>query len=227
VVPPDAAPSSPDAAPAPADAAPLNPPGTVYFVVGNVPPSAADDALARRLQSRQLQVMLIDDDRLLTVDTTGAALILVSTSAVSTKVGARFRDVPQPVMLSESLLYDDMGMVNARVSDNRGTQSTVTSLHIDDPSSPLAAGQSGVVQALSMPTGATWGQPSSAAVAVASIADQPSLVAIFSYEKGAQMPELVAPARRVGFFLSLDSASYLTANGQALFDAAVDWAMGR
>jgi hypothetical protein len=30
----------------------------------------------------------------------------------------------------------------------------------------------------------------------------------------------------VGFFLSLDTASYLTRQGRNLFDAAVDWAMG-
>jgi hypothetical protein len=218
--------SPPDAATLAArDAAPAE--GSVYFVVGNVPPAPSDQALAARLQERHLGVVLVDDDRLLTVDTTGAALVLISSTASSAKIGSRFRDVPQPVMLSEPLLYDDMGMVNARQGSNRGTAMGITSLRIEDQSSPLAAGQSGAVMALSTPANATWGQPSRDAVAVASIADQPTLIAIFSYDKGTQMPELVAPARRVGFFLSLDTASYLTRQGQTLFDAAVDWAIGR
>jgi hypothetical protein len=223
VAPPDAATALAfDAPGVPASGEP-----SVYFVVGNVPPDPADEAIARRLQDRQLGVVLVDDDRLLTVDTTSAALVLISSTTNSSKIGSRFRDVPQPVMLSEPLLYDDMGMVNARLVTNRGTEPAATAVHVDNNSSPLAAGHSGTVEVLSMPAEMTWGQPGPSAVAVASIGDKPTLIAIFSYEKGAVMPELVAPARRVAFFLSLQTASYLTPGGQAMFDAAVDWALGR
>jgi hypothetical protein len=60
-------------------------------------------------------------------------------------------------------------------------------------------------------------------VKVASIVGTPTQIAIFSFERGAQMAGLAAPARRVAFFLSNTTA--LNANGWTLFDAAVRWAL--
>jgi hypothetical protein len=49
---------------------------------------------------------------------------------------------------------------------------------------------------------------------------------LFGYEKGTPMVGLAAPARRVGLFLGDTNAAGLTAEGLALFDAAVRWASG-
>ena len=61
---------------------------------------------------------------------------------------------------------------------------------------------------------------------VASLPGQINQAAIFCYETGARMAALNAPARRVGFFLTETSASELTPEGWALFDAALTWALG-
>ncbi|HEY0081575.1 MAG TPA: hypothetical protein VGB61_02200, partial [Pyrinomonadaceae bacterium] len=60
---------------------------------------------------------------------------------------------------------------------------------------------------------------------VATVAGDPTRVTIYGYERGAQMVSASAPARRVGFFLTRDTANSLTTDGWALFDAAVDWAI--
>ena len=52
-------------------------------------------------------------------------------------------------------------------------------------------------------------------------------VAVFGYARGAMMAMGMAPARRVGFFASDDSARYLGPNGIRLFNAAIDWAPHR
>jgi hypothetical protein len=174
-------------------------------------------------------VVSVADDLLGTVDTGGAALIFISNSVATDSVGARFRDVAKPVVLAEPLLYDDMGLVDSMVAMgiNRGVDPNLTSVQIETPATPLAAGLQGSVVILSRASDMSWGTPNGNAVRVASLPGQPTRLAIFGYEAGAQMPELVAPARRVGLFLSGTNATLLTAQGFALVDAAITWALQR
>jgi hypothetical protein len=199
--------------------------GKVYFIVGSVKHDQADAILQRRLTDRGLEVILVQDDKLTTVDTAPASLILLSQTASVAMVGARFRDVPKPVLLFEPLLYDDMGMVSATTAGNRGVATGVSALQIETPASPLAAGLTGTVTVLTAPGDISWGIPGDRAVRVASVAGSPSLIASFTYESGVPMPELIAPARRAGLFLAATSVPNLTASGWALFDAAVSWAL--
>ena len=223
--PPDLPPPPPDLPPPPPDLPPAPP--RVYFVVGTVPASAADQLLQRRLIDRGYEVSLVDDNNLATVDIGPASAILVSQTATTSNVGPRFRDVAKPVLICEPLLFDDMGMVSATVADNRGVAMNVTTLRIESPGHPLAAGLSGDVVVTTAAADVPWGMPNAMAVKAATIANQPALVAYFGYERGAAMPELVAPARRVALFISATSAPLLTAAGWSLFDAAVAWALGR
>ena len=52
----------------------------------------------------------------------------------------------------------------------------------------------------------------------------PTNAAIMAFEIGAALTVGNAPERRVGFFAGDDSGLILTADGLALFDAAVAWA---
>jgi len=49
---------------------------------------------------------------------------------------------------------------------------------------------------------------------------------IFGYESGVSMPGLTAPARRVGLYMTDNTAASFTTNGGNLFDAAIKWATG-
>jgi hypothetical protein len=69
------------------------------------------------------------------------------------------------------------------------------------------------------------GSPNGNAIVVATLPGS-TTAGIFAYDSGASMPGLTAPARRVGLFLGDNTATSLTANGTALFDAAIRWAAG-
>ena len=69
--------------------------------------------------------------------------------------------------------------------------------------------------------------PNANAAVVARPPSNGGRASIFAYERGATMPGLVAPGRRVGFFLEDSTASVLTPAGQSLFDAAVSWVTGQ
>ena len=229
--PPDGAPErtmSPvdaDAAGAPGDVGPERPrTPQVLFVVGNVSLSTADGILQKRLGDRGLDVILVDDGDVATVDTSVTALIVISRTATSRGVGARFRTATQPIILSEPTLYDELGMVDATVGSG-GQALAQTSLRIVAPGHPLAAGLTGTPMVTAMPGDFGWGTPTTSAVVVATIVDQPTQAAVFAYDTGARMAALGAPARRVGLFLSSRAASDLTPAGTALFDAAVNWAL--
>jgi hypothetical protein len=235
---PDAPPPPSDAAvpdaPAPADAAadaPGSPPeraaSTAFLVVGDLPPSASDATIHRRLMGYGLDVVLVDDDVLAGVDLGGASVIVVSKTARANTVRGRFRTLPRPVVLSESLLYDDMGMVNGAVAGSRGVSTNATTITVEAAAGPLAAGLAGAVAVTTQPLDMTWGVPNADAIRVGAVAGEPDHLALFAYEAGARMPQLTAPARRVGLFLSEGSADRLTPAGWALFDAAVRWALGR
>ena len=70
-----------------------------------------------------------------------------------------------------------------------------------------------------------WGVPGIEAIKIATLDNDQTRCAVFAYDKGAQMTGMLAPAKRVGFFLYRKMTSYLTPEGWALFDAAVDWAL--
>jgi hypothetical protein len=70
-----------------------------------------------------------------------------------------------------------------------------------------------------------WGVPGENAIAVAGLSSDPHKCIIFAYDAGAEMPGLIAPARRVGLFLFRNTANSFTSEGWALFDSAVDWSI--
>src|ERR1044071_1816948 len=71
-----------------------------------------------------------------------------------------------------------------------------------------------------------WGRPGEGAIEIATLENLDEKVLVFGYELCSQMFGLHAPARRVGLFLDQGVVTGLTSAGWALFDAAVDWAIG-
>ena len=197
----------------------------VFFIVGSVSLSPADGAIQKRLSDRGLDVALVDDGEVAGVDVTGAALVVISKTARTAAVGARFRTSPQPVMLWDQLLYDEMGMVDA-IDGRGGVTPNMRNVRIDAQGNPLAAGMRGQPAVLMNFGDMGWGMPGSSATVIASLPGQVNQAAIFCYETGARMAALNAPARRLGFFLTETSATDLTPEGWALFESALTWSLG-
>jgi hypothetical protein len=190
-------------------------------VVGGNPAalSGADSAARSRLISLGYAVTIVGDNASVPGDATGKQLIVISSSVSAANVNTKFRTAAVPVVTWEHALWDDFGMTAAP-----GTQvAAQTSLSIVTPGSPLAAGLTGTVQVSTVADTLPQGSPGAAAVIAARLPGT-STASDFGYDTGAAMPGLTAPARRVGLFLGDNTAATLTAQGWALFDAAVTWA---
>ena len=194
------------------------------FVVGNAgDPTAGDRLMAARLREQGLEVRLVDHGQPAQA-LTGASLILVSASCISTNIGALFRDTPVPVVSLEAFILDDMGFVGPEKSvdldEDQGTEVTVT-----NPGHELGAGLTGTFPVATATANLAWGRPAPGAVVIATIPGNAAKVAVHAYDRMGAMIGLQAPARRVAFFATDVLAETLTAEGWRLFDAAIAWAL--
>jgi hypothetical protein len=153
-------------------------------------------------------------------------LVLISSSAAACDVNTKFRTIVAPVMVNQPAIFADMGLVDGAVSGTSGCTTSLqgpASLDVRAAAGDLAAGFSGTVRVFTGTESMNYGVPSAQALLVATLPGQTTKWAIFAYETGTQIYGLVAPARRIGFFLSETSPTSLTADAWLLFDAAVVW----
>jgi hypothetical protein len=211
----------------PAARASATPQKFALMVVGNTTLGAGDAAIQTRLQNLGYTVTAKSGPASAAADATGKALVVISSTVTSSDVNTKFRTATVPVLLWESALYQQnyMGLAGPTSGTDYGTIAGQTQVTITNPTHPMAAGLSGNVAVTTSAQTLSWGRPNANAVSVAKVlgdTTNPRQV-IFGYDKGAVMPGLTAPARRVGFLLEDATAGALAANGGALFDAAVQW----
>jgi hypothetical protein len=158
-------------------------------------------------------------------DAFGRDLVILSESARSKEIGTKFRDVAVPVICSEPWIFTSLGMTGQTKRVDFGRKGHQTKIRILNPDHPLCASCSEEVQVSRNCFYMGWGVPGENAIAIAALPKDPDKCTIFAYDTGAEMPGLVAPARRVGLFLFRNTANSFTADGWALFDSAVDWSI--
>lgn len=184
--------------------------------------NASDAYLKTRLEAFGYAVTIKAASSATSADANGKAVVVISSTVTPTSVGTKFRTVTAPVVLWESGLFFDMGMT-AKTSSNFGTTTNQTQVLITNPAHPLAGGLSGTVSVVTAARTLSWGKPNANAATVATQVGDTTRAVIFGYEKGAVMPGLTAPGRRVGLFMQDDTAAGFNTNGVALFDAAIKW----
>lgn len=201
--------------------------GNALFIVGSDTLTRGDSAILDRLRALGFVVSIIADS-MVTVDSAqDVDFVFISRSVQSPEIMASFRDLPVPLFVTEYNLYAGLGMTPHGTASSGGDTLEATQLTIDDPTHPLAAGLSGTVTVLTPGKGQYgFGVPGGDARVVATLVDEPQGSAIFAYEQGSTMIDLVAPARRVGYFLDIQASTRLTPEGWTLFDAAVKWTAG-
>ncbi len=191
------------------------------WVIGDLAiEQTADAALYERLLAVGFDVTLVDNAASSATDVADNCVVILSAVGSSGDVGAKFRDVTVPVVVLESFLYDDMGMVEPGTEGVAGGEN----IEILDAAHPMAAGLAGVVNMYLPSAEIGAGVVSPTAQVVATRPPEPTAAAIFGYASGAMMVGLPAPARRVGFAASGANASGPTTDGLDLFEAAVSWA---
>ncbi|GEM_PF-2515426 len=194
------------------------------LVVGQIPLNSGDAAISLGLRYLGYEVEALKDTEAQTSSVTDKELIFISSTVSSWAITTKFSEVAVPLICSEVYLYDDLQMVAG--SGNLGNIGGQNGLSIVDPTHEVASDLSGEINVLYSNQEVGWGTPTANASLVASLQTEPAKAMIFTYEQGVQMNNLIAPARRVGFFLRNETATELTDEGWLLFDATVCWAAG-
>jgi hypothetical protein len=196
---------------------------TVLFVVGAIPLGSGDAPIQTHLSGKGYDVTLVKDTDLASVTSVTATVIVISQTATPSDVTTKFRNTSRPVMVCQPSIFANMGLTDGALLSQGSSLLNYSSLVINSAAGDLAAGLSGTVTVLQSSDNLNYGVPNNQALTVASFPGLSGYWAIFAYDTGAQMYNLAAPARRVGFFLGANDATTLTANGWLLFDAALAW----
>jgi len=214
---------------------PASEPRRVLLVVGRVPLEEGDRAVLERLEKQGYRVTAKAEAAVAESDARESAFVAISSTALVRDVLAvpgelmtKFRSIAVPILTWEPRLFYDLGMLPGGVhhADWAATRN-LSAVSIVTPNHPLAAGLSGRVVLTTGPAQLSWGRAREDAIRIAALDGSPEKSAVFAYDRGASMPGLVAPARRVGLFLFDKTALQLTPQGWALFDAAVRWSAER
>ncbi len=193
------------------------------LVVGSTTLNAGDAAVKTNLEGMGYTVTLKTGLASVATDATGKDLVLISSTVNSTDVNTKFRNVSVPVIVWESNLYDDMGMVDLQA--NTGMYTSENNISVSG-THPLTAGLLPMTYAsYTSPDMVNFGKPASTAIKIATLSSNSSLATNFAYDKGTQMVGITAPGRRIGLMLGNDGASKLSWAGGLLFNAAVTWAV--
>jgi subtilisin family serine protease/fibronectin type 3 domain-containing protein len=189
-------------------------------------PSSGDAVLLLRLVALGFQVVEKADTELVTADVTGNDLVVVTETVTSGRVDGKLTTVTVPVLTTEPSILDNLMMTGPGLGTDFGTTPNQTQINVVDGTHPLAAGLTGV-RTTNTTTGTyLWGIPGENAVVIGTMMSNASRATVFGYQVGFPMVGQTAPARRVGLFIDSRAATSLTADGAALYDAAVRWAAG-
>jgi hypothetical protein len=199
---------------------------TALFVVADrANPNTAEISIVTRLEGIGFLMTTLGQNEVNDAAAEGMSLVLISATVSSGTIVTNMpglKDLPMPVINWEPFLYDDQGFQAAN-----GGEFNTSLVEIINANHPLAAGlPEGPIQITSSERGVSYGTPEGDAIIIAVNPNDYTQAVLFGYEKGAAMAVGNAPARRVGTFLLNDAADSLTADGWALFDSSVVWAMG-
>ncbi|HKP96179.1 MAG TPA: hypothetical protein VJ385_10510 [Fibrobacteria bacterium] len=216
-------------------------PPPVLFVAASSMLNAGDAAVRKRLQTLGYNVTVKAASATSAADANGKDLVVISSTVASTDVNGKFRTAAVPVLTWENALLDDLGMTGTAKGTDYGTTAGQTSATIYpaacnraamytaasgwlDGCQDMSAGLTGTLPLTKAASAFSWGVPNANAIKIAYHAGNTARAVVFGYEKGAAMPGLAAPARRVFLYMDDNAASQWTGRGQSLFDNAVHWA---
>ena len=185
----------------------------------------SDLAIRQNLEDRGFSVIVVSDREVGVDHALKTDLVVISESVYSRRINTTFRNLPRPIIVSEPWLFHHMGMTESNFGVDFGMARRQSVLTISDTPHQMTAALAGNVSITHRNRAIGWGVPGTQAIKVATLENDAGRCPVFAYDKGASMPGMVAPAKRVGFFLHRNSAAYLTSEGWALFDAAVDWCL--
>jgi hypothetical protein len=193
-----------------------------------------DQKIIARLKSLGFVVSTADEHPTSDV-VAGKDLIVISNSVNAKEMSDRYAGLPVPIVTWASDLYPVLHLTGDTPSEDYGTTGTVGGKDGDRFASivnaphALAGGLSAdAIQDLYADNEfiTNWGKPALGAINIAVIEGYPDRRLVFAYEKGASMAgDVLAPARRVAYYVNTEDFGEVQPAGLALFDAGVLWAV--
>ena len=199
----------------------------VAVISRDVPVPGSDEALVAHLREVGWSVALIDDDRIRDSGKnaiSGFDLVVISSSVYPPRIQWRLRSAPEPIIVTEPLLYPAFRMTETG-SGNWGLTTSSRKVQITNPRNPLSAGLEGEVFVATNAKPMNYGIVGSGAYVVATAKDSDDQAVIFAYEAGDRMADgEIAAGPRVGFYMTQPHPRFANRDGWALFDAAAKFA---
>ncbi len=200
----------------------------VLFVVDDVASlDAADQVAHDQMIDLGLMVEVLDDNTVTTDDGAGRDLIVVSSSIDAQALAADWRETAVPLLTWDAPLYPMLDFTGSQSSIDYGTTTTSQQLWLDDTGHPIAQGISGGIEVYSTTSPMAFGIPSDQAVVLGRFEGSTGNPVLYTYEQGAAMVSVPAPARRAGFFFAEDGGAQAATDGLILFNNTVLWLLGR
>lgn len=191
--------------------------------------SGGDAIVAKRLREvHGMEVTVVADKELTVEHANGCALIYVSETVNSGRIGDKFVSTPIPVIYAEPQSTSDTGMTVTEGYGKLESGNAAKTIQIKDSQHPLAAGLTGKVDVYKDNGKMGYAVPGEEAIVVATVPDDDQKATIFAYEKGAKnAKDMTIPARVLYFYLFEGEEINQSEDGWKLFDAAVKWATGK
>ncbi|HYG75127.1 MAG TPA: hypothetical protein VEK08_09000, partial [Planctomycetota bacterium] len=188
-----------------------------------------DTYVVNRLRSQGHTVTVVADDKATVAHASGKAMVVLSMSVdLGKNLGTTFKNVTIPVVTWNDELQTQLGWTGPTKNAHYGRSDKITSIIIEDPTHPLAAGfAAGDLTILTDDDEHLgWGIPnSSAQVTVVAILPVNARKAIYEYKPGATLHDgSIAAARRIFFFLGDTAPDQMNENFVRLMDAVFDYA---
>lgn len=180
--------------------------------------------IAEKLKEFGLSVKIVTDSNVSFADTAGISAIIFSPTAELNRLENIFRSMPLPLLNMEFMLLRYMGMTGPVEYVDFGRLQGGMECDIFNPPHSIAGNLSDKITMYSDSCIAEWGKPGTGAQKIAvltgSTADSST---IFCYEKGAEMVDMKAPAKRGAFLLQSKSTYKLTDDGWYIFRNMIMW----
>lgn len=196
--------------------------GVATMVVrGAGTPTAGDNVMIERVEALGFADVVVVSDAAVTAQSViGSDLVVISSSAESSPLGNKLKDIEIPVLCVEDAEYSKMAMARSGTHDDG-----ISDLVIPDDAAPLATELMGTVTISRMPGELGYATPEPAAWIAATMPGNDMRAVVFGYDKGAQMVGMAAPARRAGFAIREVMAANLSEDGIALYDSILRWVL--
>jgi hypothetical protein len=205
----------------------------VLLVTDSVTLNVSNSVLRARLEALGFQVVVVASTAAVWTDASGKVLVIITASADPAVLGSLFRGARVPVLVGHARSFPHMGLTGRVEGLDYGFATDQRKVVIQNPLHFLSAHLRGEPDVASQPDTVGWGVPA-LNTRVAGLVGEPGKTTVFGFEAGTStFPPpgvacrgicLPAPERRVGLFTGANTPSLFTANGAALFDAAVRWA---